>query len=67
MKTGKKVLSIIKKILPHLIFILAAILIVLLIVDYFNPLMKFLDNGMAYCVMWALCVLSVLHFIILLI
>lgn len=67
MKTGKKVLNIIKKILPHLIFILAAILIVLLIVDYFNPLMKFLDNNMAYGVMWALCILSVLHFIILLI
>lgn len=56
----------IKKLLPHLIFIFAAVLIVLLIVDYFNPLMKFLDNTPAQGIMWVLCVLSVIHFIILL-
>lgn len=55
-----------KKILPHLIFILAAVLIVLLIVNYFNPLMNFIDNTPALCIMWALCVLCVIHFIILL-
>lgn len=61
----KKALKIIKKILPHLIFILAAALIVLLIVDYFNPLMNFLDNTPAHCIMWAFCILSIIHFIVL--
>lgn len=63
----KKALKIIKKILPHLIFILAAALIVLVIVDYFNPLMNFLDNTPAHCIMLALCVLSIVQFLILLI
>lgn len=63
----RKALKIIKKILPHLIFILAAALIVLLIVDYYNPMMNFLDNTPAHCIMWALCILSIIHFIILLI
>ena len=44
----------------------AAVLIVLLIVNYFNPLMNFIDNTPAHCIIWALCVLCVIHFIILL-
>lgn len=62
----KKGFIMLKKILPHIIFILAAVLIVLLIVDYFNPLMNFLGNTFAYCIMWVLCVLCVIHFVILL-
>ena len=65
MKQNGKLSFIIKKLLPQIIFILAAALIVLLIVNYFNPLMKFLDNAGAYAIMWTLCVLSVIQSVIL--
>lgn len=65
MKLSEVIMFIIKKILPQIIFVLSAALIVLLIVNYYNPLMKFLDNNGAYAIMWALCVLSIIQSVIL--
>ncbi len=56
----RKFYSFIKKVLPHLTLILAATLIVLLIVNYYNPLMGFLENSMAHAIMYALAALSIL-------
>ena len=60
MKKGSKFLSFIKKALPHLTFVFAAMLIVLLIINYYNPLMNFLDNGMAHALQWALAALTLI-------
>lgn len=60
MNNLRKFYSFIKKALPHLTLILAAALIVLLIVNYYNPLMGFLENSMAHAIMYALAALSIL-------
>ena len=60
MNNLRKFYSFIKKVLPHLTLILAAALIVLLIVNYYNPLMGFLENSMAHVIMYALAALSIL-------
>ena len=60
MNNLRKFYSFIKKVLPHLTLILAAALIVLLIVNYYNPLMGFLENSMAHAIMYALAALSIL-------
>ena len=50
-----KICVILQKALPHIVLILSAMLIVLLIVDYYNPLMDFLDNTTAHFLLGALC------------
>ena len=60
MNNLRKFYSFIKKVLAHLTLILAAALIVLLIVNYYNPLMGFLENSMAHAIMYALAALSIL-------
>ena len=61
MNNLRKFYSFIKKVLPHLTLILAAALIVLLIVNYYNPLMGFLENSMAHAIMYARAALSILR------
>lgn len=56
----RKFYRLMKRALPHLILICAAALIVLLIVNYYNPLMNFLENTAAHVLMYALCSLSIL-------
>lgn len=56
----RKFYRLIKRALPHLTLICAAALIVLLIVNYYNPLMNFLDNTTAHVLMYVLCSLSIL-------
>ena len=34
-------------------------LVVLLIMDYYNPFMDFLDNSIAAALQWALCILTI--------
>lgn len=48
-----------KRLLPHLTNILATMLVVLLIMDYYNPFMDFLDNSIAAALQWALCILTI--------
>lgn len=56
----RKFYRLMKRALPHLILICAAALIVLLIVNYYNPLMNFLENTAAHVLMYTLCSLSIL-------
>ena len=56
----RKFYRLMKRALPHLILICAAALIVLLIVNYNNPFMNFLENTAAHVLMYALCFLSIL-------
>lgn len=51
----KKICACIQKALPHIVLILSAMLTVLLIVNYYNPLMHFLDNTMTHFLLGALC------------
>ena len=44
-----------KRWLAHLSLILSFIIIVLVILDYFNPLMAFLDNTFTHVVLLVLC------------
>ncbi|MBQ6830491.1 MAG: hypothetical protein IJO59_05135 [Clostridia bacterium] len=49
-------MSLFRALLGHLTRILAMVLIVLLIVDYFNPYMEFLSNTAAKIFLLLLCV-----------
>ena len=51
----KRSCALIQKALPHIVLILSAMLTVLLIVNYYNPLMHFLDNTMTHFLLGALC------------
>ena len=50
----RKFYRLMKRALPHLILICATALIVLLIVNYYNPLMNFLENTAAHVLMLSL-------------
>ena len=56
----RKFYRLMKRALPHLILICATALIVLLIVNYNNPFMNFLEDTAAHVLMYALCFLSIL-------
>jgi hypothetical protein len=53
------------KALPHLNIVLASMLIVLTVVDYFNGSMGFLDNDIAKGVMLLLSVTAIVNAIVL--
>lgn len=55
------------KIVPHLTFILSLIFITLLIFDKFNPAMDLLNNPISDYGFWALCILTVISSLILII
>ena len=47
--------------LSHLTMILALMLMTFLVLDQFNPLMNFIDNGISRWLLAALCVCGVLQ------
>lgn len=54
----------IKKIMPHLLFILSGIFITFLILDQYNPTMDFVSNPISIKLLWSLCLLSLLNSIL---
>lgn len=54
-----KICAIIQKALPHIVLILSAMLLVLLIVNDYNPMMNFLDNPMTHVLLGALCLSAI--------
>nr|AHF24136.1 hypothetical protein [uncultured bacterium Contig46] len=45
----------------HLTVILSLMFVVFLILDQFNPLMNFVDNGISRCLLAALCVSGIVQ------
>ena len=45
----------------HLTVILGFMFIVFLVLDQFNPMMNFIDNGISRCLLAALCVCGVIQ------
>ncbi len=54
----------IKKIIPHLLFILSGIFITFLILDQYNPTMDFVSNPISIKLLWSFCLLSLLNSIL---
>lgn len=52
-------LVIIKRIMPHIAFILSIMFIVFLILDKYNPTMNFINNDGSILLLWILCVVSI--------
>ncbi len=50
-----------RTILSHLTVILSMMFAVFLILDQFNPMMNFVDNGISRCLLAALCVCGILQ------
>ena len=48
-------------ILSHLTVILSLMFAVFLILDQFNPMMNFVDNGISRCLLAALCASSIIQ------
>ncbi len=48
----------------HLTVILALMFLVFLVLDQFNPLMDFVDNGVSRCLLAALCVSGIVQSIL---
>ncbi len=48
------------KILPHVPMIFSVIFIVFLILDQYNPTIKFLSNDISTVFLWILCVTSIM-------
>lgn len=46
----------IRDLLSHVTLILSAMFLVFLILDQFNPMMNFVDNGISHWLLGALCV-----------
>lgn len=58
-------MDIIRKTLPHVSIVLAGLLIVLIVLDYFNGSMGFLDNTAAKSFALLLCVSSIANAVVL--
>ena len=56
----KKLLNRFHKVLPHGILILSLMFVVFLILDQYNPLMQFLDNGISRMLLGILLLLSII-------
>ena len=54
----------IKAALPHLTLVLSLFFIVLIILDYFNPLMRFIANSLSLAILFAFCLIAILTSII---
>ena len=54
-----KVLNLLKKILPHIHFVMVVVFVTLLIVDICNPFMDFINNNITKGFLWFYCVLSI--------
>lgn len=57
----------IKKLLPHLLFILSGIFITFLILDQYNPTMDFVSNPVSLKLLWCFCLLSLLNSVLMII
>ncbi|MFA7672923.1 MAG: hypothetical protein WCY62_03615 [Clostridia bacterium] len=55
---------IIERMILHVGIILAFVIMVLLVLDGFNPTMNFMDNGITTVFLWILCVDVVINAII---
>lgn len=53
------------QVLPHLSIVLAGLLLVLFVVDYFNGSMGFLDSDVAKTVLVLVCVTSIVNSVLL--
>ncbi len=56
----KKLSNLFQKVLPHSILILSLMFAVFLILDQYNPLMQFLDNGISRILLGILLLLSII-------
>lgn len=54
-----KILDLLKKILPHVHFVMIVVFITLLIVDICNPFMDFINNNITKGFLWFYCALSI--------
>ena len=54
-----KALNLLKKVLPHIHFVLVVVFVTLLIVDICNPFMDFINNNITKGFLWFYCVLSI--------
>lgn len=61
----KRMMQSIEQVLPHVSIVLAGLLLVLFVVDYFNGSMGFLDNDVAKTVLVLVCVTSIVNAIVL--
>ena len=50
-----------RTILSHLTVILSLMFAVFLILDQFNPMMNFVDNGISRCLLAALCIIGIIQ------
>lgn len=53
------------RILPHLTIILSIMFLTFWILDYFNPMMSFLDNSISHVLLFLFCLLSLVTSILL--
>ena len=53
-----KVIDLLKKILPHVHFVMIVIFVTLLIVDICNPFMDFINSNITKGFLWFYCILS---------
>lgn len=60
----RKLLNIIQNVILHIGMILAFVIMVLLVLDDFNPTMNFMDNGITNAFLWILCADVVINAII---
>ncbi len=51
----------IRVLFSHLTVILSLIFVVFLILDQFNPMMNFVDNGISRCLLAALCLSGIIQ------
>ncbi len=56
-----------KRVLPHLLFILSGIFIAFLILDEYNPTMNFINNNISIKLLWSFCLLSLLNSVVMMI
>ncbi len=57
----------IKKVMPHMLFILSGIFITFLILDEYNPTMNFVNNNVSIKLLWIFCLLSLVNAILMMI
>ena len=50
-----------RTILSHLTVILSLMFAVFLILDQFNPMMNFVDNGISRCLLATLCIIGIIQ------
>ena len=56
-----KIGKIINKIVPNIVLILSLVILAFMILDWFNPLMNFLENTISRVLIIMLCIVSVVN------